>query len=107
MFYKKVSNEFLQMRQKRLLQTQSLLSIESWTGGFLDKLITLTHSQWICRNLTKNHQTKGTKALASREEILKEIEHQLSLGSDGLSPEARYLLEIPTDVLFGKPTSEL
>ncbi len=35
------------------------------------------------------------------------IEHHLSLGSDGLSPEARYLLEIPTEVLFGKPTSEL
>jgi len=40
----KVSNEFLQMQQKHLLQTQSLLSIESWTGGFLDKLITLTYS---------------------------------------------------------------
>ncbi len=96
------ANEFLQMQQKYFLQ--SLLSIESWTRGFLDKL---RATQWICRNLTKHHRTKGTKALASREEILKEIEHQLSLGSDGLLPEARCLLENPTEVLFRKPTSGL
>jgi len=38
---------------------------------------------------------------------LKEIEHQLNLGSDGLSSDARCLLEIPTEELYGKPTSEL
>ena len=103
----KVSNALLQMQQEHLVQTRSLLSIDSWTRGFLDKLLSLTHTQWICRNLTKHHRTKGTKALASREEILKEIEHQLCLGSDGLSHDARCLLEIPAEELYGKPTSEL
>ena len=103
----KVSKEFLQMQKEHLLKTQSFLTIDSWTRGFLDKLLSLTHTQWICRNLTKHHRTQGTKALASREEILKEIEHQLNLGSDGLSSDARCLLEIPTDELNGKPTSEL
>ena len=59
------------------------------------------------RNLTKHHRTQGTKALASREEYLEEIEHPLNLGSDGLPSDARCLLEIPTDELYGKPTSEL
>lgn len=95
------------MQQEHLAQTHSLLSIDSWTRGLLDKLLALTHTQWICRNLTKHHRTQGTNALASREEIMKEIEHQLDLGSDGLSPEASCLLEIPTDELLGKPTSEL
>ena len=98
----KVSKEFLQMQKEHLLKTQSFLTIDSWTRGFLDKLLSLTqHTQWICRNLTKHHRTHGTKALASREEILKEIEHQLNLGSDGLSSDARCLLEleIPTDEL--------
>lgn len=102
----KVSLKLLQLQQAHLKQRLSSLTIESWTRGFLDQLLSLTHTQWICRNLTKHHRTKGTKVLASRDQIQKEIEHQLSLGTDGLPEAARCLLEIPQETLFAKSTEQ-
>jgi hypothetical protein len=66
----------------------------------------MTHTQWICRNITKHHKTRGTKALDTAAAIRREIEHQLNLGSDGLSPETKCLLEIPPEELFGKSTQQ-
>lgn len=43
----KVSKEFLQMQKEHLLKTQLFLTIDSWTRDFLDKLLSLTHTQWI------------------------------------------------------------
>lgn len=66
---------------------------------FGDKLLTLTHTQWLCRNLTKHHKTKGAKALAAKAEIRKEIELQLDMGADGLQEHSRCLLEISPEDL--------
>ena len=96
----------------KLLQHQNLLSqhtqitIDIWMKGLIDQLLTLTHTQWICRNLTKHHKTMGTKALTARDEIQKEVEKQLSMGFSDLPSTSRCLLEISPEQLFGMGTSE-
>ena len=102
----KVSTRLLQMQQEHLRGAWLRRTIASWTKGFLDQLLSISHTQWICRNLTKHHKTRGTQVLASRAQILREIEHQLSLGTDGLPENARCLLEISQEDLFDKSTEQ-
>jgi hypothetical protein len=44
-------------------------------------------------------RTTGTIISSYKEELLKEIEHQLKLGPEGLSEEDRFLLECNFDEL--------
>jgi hypothetical protein len=57
------------------------------------QLLQVTHSQWIYRGILVHDWTTGTLILAHKDKLLKEIEHQLTLGSEGLVEEDRFLLE--------------
>ena len=46
--------------------------------------------------------TTGTLITSHKEELLKEIEHQLTLGPEGLTEEDRFLLECNFDDLTSK-----
>lgn len=103
----KLSLELREFQRRHLKQERSQLSIEQWMRGLIDKILTLTHTQWLCRNLTKHHKTKGAKALATKADIRQEIEVQLGLGADGLPEHSRCLLEISPDQLFEmNPTAQ-
>jgi len=43
------------------------LTIDSWMKGLIAKLVAMTHSQWIYRNITKpwNHPSRGKEANSS------------------------------------------
>jgi len=100
----KVSIALREMQADYLRRTRTQMKIDRWMKGFLDKLLTLSHTQWLCRNLTKHHNTKGAKALAAEADIRREIEQQLAMGADSLPADSRCLLEISTDELFGMST---
>ena len=102
----KLPNAFKHMQRQHLLSHHKYLTIDVWMKGFVDQLLTLTHTQWLCRNLTKHHKTMGTKALAVREEIQKEGEEQLHMGFSELPRDSRCLLEIAPDNLFGVRTAD-
>jgi sentrin-specific protease 1 len=102
----KLPTAFRDMQRQHLLSHHKYLTIDVWMKGFIDQLLTLTHTQWLCRNLTKHHKTMGTKALATREEIQKEVEEQLRMGFSDLPSYARCLLEISPDNLFGLRTAD-
>eukprot|EP00985_Skeletonema_marinoi_P011466 scaffold5463_cov155-Skeletonema_marinoi.AAC.7 len=90
----KLPNALKHMQRQHLLSHHKYLTIDVWMKGFIDQLLTLTHTQWLCRNLTKHHKTMGTKALTAREEIQKEVEELLRMGFSELPPDSRCLLEI-------------
>ena len=92
-----------QMQEKYLQENRTDITIASWMKGLIDHLLRLSHTQWLCRNLTKHHKTKGAKALAAKADIRKEIELQLGMGSDSLPENSQCLLEISPEDLFGKP----
>jgi hypothetical protein len=101
----KLSFALRSMQENYLRHLHTDITIDSWMRGLIDQLLTLSHSQWLCRNLTKHHHTKGAKALDAKEEIRKEIELQLDMGADGLPDESRCLLEICPEDLFGMDTT--
>ncbi len=53
----------------------------------------MPHSQWIYQCVLIHNQTTGTLISSHKNELLKEIEHQLTLDPKGLSEEDRFLLE--------------
>ena len=76
------------------------LTIDSWMKGLITKLVAMTHSQWIYRNITKHHHTHGTIRLGERKQIVQEIERQLEMGTTSLDTECACLLEIPQEELY-------
>ena len=53
-----------------------------------------THGQWLYRNVQVHDAVSGLKAVERKEELQREIEHQILLGGTGLDEQDRYLLEI-------------
>jgi hypothetical protein len=62
------------------------ITIEGWMKGLIGKLVSMTHAQWIYRNISKHHHDHehGTKHLESREMILMKIEKMLEMGMQDL-----------------------
>ena len=58
------------------------------------KLLEITHGQWLYRNVQVHDAISGLKAVERKEELQREIEHQVMLGGTGLDEHDRYLLEI-------------
>ena len=102
----KICKRLCLLQETHLLGCDTMSTIDSWMRGFLEQLLSLTHSQWIFRNITKHHSTNGTIQLDRRESILKEIERQLNLGVGSLPPESRCLLEIDTSELSSRKTED-
>ena len=91
----------LKTLQALWLQTQpTRMTIDTWMRGLIEKLLALTHSQWIYRNITKHHHTNGIIRLEAKQDVMKDIERQLELGLNNLPPESKFLLEIDTTDLM-------
>ena len=89
-----VSTELKRLQSCYLHACNSTITADTWTKGFIGKLLEISHGQWICRNLTKHHRTKGASVLQTKTDIMRETERQLNLGLESLPPEASCLLEI-------------
>ena len=47
--------------------------------GFVGRSLEMTYTQWIFWWIFKHYRTKGTQVLAAKEDLLKEIKHQLEM----------------------------
>jgi hypothetical protein len=89
------------MVSHKLLPLQSAISFNSklsnkasrWISGLITHLLQVTHTLWIYQCVLVHDRTTGTLILAHKEELLKEVEYQLSLRPDGLDEQDRFLLE--------------
>jgi hypothetical protein len=70
-----------------------------WISGLVTQLLQVTHTQWIYRCVLVHDRNTGTLISAHKAKLLKEIKHQLALGSESLDEEDRFLLECNFDDL--------
>ena len=94
-----VSSKLLPIQSAYLHQCNFSHQAASWMSGVITQLLQVTHSQWIYRCVLVHDRTTRTIISSHKEELLKEIEHQLTLGPEGLSEEDRFLLECNFDEL--------
>ncbi len=88
-----VSQALLPLYSTILHTSNTASSATRWISGLVTQLLQVTHTQWIYRCVLVHNRATGTLISAHKEELLKEIEHQLSLGLDGLDEQDRFLLE--------------
>ena len=67
-----------------------------WIAGLITQLLQVVHTQWIYQCILVHDRTTGVLISTNKANLLKEIEHQLSLGPDDLAKEDRFLLECIT-----------
>ena len=67
---------------------------DRWAQGLILKLLEATHGQWIYRNIQIHDWVAGTKATLRKNELQREIEKQLDLGTTGLLEEDQWLMEV-------------
>jgi hypothetical protein len=88
-----VSKKLLQVQSAHLLQCNSAWTAQNWISGLITQLLQVTHSQSIYRCVLVHNRSTGTLILAHKEELQREIKHQLTLGPEGLAEDDRFLLK--------------
>jgi hypothetical protein len=94
-----VSTKLLPIQSSHSVESNSLARATRWITGFITQLLQVVHTQWIYRCDLVHGRTTGTLISTHKEELIKEIEYQLSFGADTLSEGDRFLLECNFDDL--------
>jgi hypothetical protein len=94
-----VSLKLLPIQSTYLLQCNSFFQEERWILNVITQLLQGTYSQWIYCCVLVHNRTTGMLISAHKEDLLKEIKHQLTLDQEGLAVEDQFLLECNFDEL--------
>jgi hypothetical protein len=94
-----VSHKLLPIQSAHFHTARKSYRATGWIAGLIMQLLQVTHTQWIYRCMLVHDRTTGVLITAHKADLLKEIEHQLSLGPDDLAEEDRFLLECNFDYI--------
>ncbi len=89
-----ISTHFYKIQSFHLAMSSSFLNGEEWTKQFISKLLEITHSQWIYRNVSLHDRCQGYLHTKNAEEIMREIESLSSLAPKDVPKVSHFLLEI-------------
>jgi hypothetical protein len=89
-----ISTHFYEIQSFHLAMSSSFLNGEDWTKHFISKLLQITHSQWIYRNVSLHGRQQGYLHKKNAEEIMREIKSLSTLAPEDIPKASRYLLEI-------------
>ena len=67
---------------------------ERWGRGLILRLLETVHGHWLVRNIQIHNVVVGTQATLCKDEIQKEIEYQMELGSESLLEEDQWMLQV-------------
>jgi hypothetical protein len=85
-----------EVQSTHFLQHHHSRPVSKWISGIITQLLQITHSQWIYRCILVHNRSTGTLVLAHKEELMKEIAHQLEMGDERLGENDKFLLECVT-----------
>jgi hypothetical protein len=89
-----ISTHFYEIQSFHLTRSSSYLTSADWTNLFISKILQITHSQWIYRNISLHNKRHRYLHKKKSEEILKEVEALSDLAPEDVPAESRFLLEI-------------
>jgi hypothetical protein len=94
-----LSKQMADVQSAHFLQHHYSRLVSKWISGLITQLLQVTHFQWIYRCVLVHDRSTGTLVSAHKEELMKEIAHQLEMGAEGLAEDDRFLLECNFDKL--------
>jgi hypothetical protein len=90
----KVSTKFRMIQQAHCIMEGTRISRDDWTTRFTRQLIDISHAQWLYRNFTLHHYTKGYLRQWTVNDIRREVEKLADTQPSDIPKRSRYLLEI-------------
>ena len=98
----KISKEFRKVVRIHLIWARGIFSAEDWSKQLVDRIIKMTHGQWLYRNAVVHEQMSDGLTRIEQEDILARIEEQFDQGADKLREDDEYLLEVDFETLWSK-----
>jgi hypothetical protein len=89
-----ISTHFYTIQAFHLTMSSSYLNGEDWTKQFISKILQITHSQWIFRNVSLHDRTQGYLRNKKADEILHIINELSEVSPEEIPENSRFLLEI-------------
>ena len=93
----RVSKSFCEIQGVHLTDVACHLNGRDWMKGFLSRLLQLTHSQWLYRNITLHDKAGGSLRRQKMEQMRSEAEILACTDPCALPEESRFLLELDGD----------
>ncbi len=90
----KISKSLLQLQKSHLANANTMMTGGLWAKEFISRVLHITHSQWLFRNVSLHDKTDGYLQANKRRELLMEIDRLMDTDPDSLPPDCQYLLEI-------------
>ena len=90
----KVSVKIAQMQESYGRLASSKQSHRQWMKRLVERLILISHSQWLFRNFTLHHKTKGYLRAKAEADIKQEVSALLHTRPSKIPLNCQYLLEI-------------
>jgi hypothetical protein len=92
--HEKVSVKIAQMQESYGRLASSKQSHKQWMKRLVERLILISHSQWLFRNFTLHHKTKGYLCAKAEADIKQEVSALLHMRPSEIPLNCQYLLEI-------------
>jgi hypothetical protein len=88
-----ISTHFYNIQRFHLSMSSNYLNGADWTKQFISKILQLTHSQWIYRNISLHDKRQGCLWKKQSESLLQTIADLSNLSPEEVPNNSRFLLE--------------
>ena len=90
----RISKSFYTIQSWYLSDSQSYMNGQDWTKKFISKILQISHSQWIFRNISFHDEKLGYLRRTEMKSMIFEAEERACTNSVDLPEESRFLLEM-------------
>jgi hypothetical protein len=88
-----ISCHFYNIQRFYLLMSSSYLNGSNWTKMFISKILQITHSQWMYRNISLHNKKHGYFRNKQLEDLLQDIAALSDISQEDIPDNCRFLLE--------------
>lgn len=90
----RVAKTLFSLQHNSLIKKKSRMHIKTWSVQFIQRVLDITHLQWIFRNTRVHIRLLEGKTTNEHHKIMEETLERLSTTPDDLLPQHRHLLEL-------------
>lgn len=98
----RISRLFYGIQCQHLSKSHSRINGDDWMRGLINRLIHITHSQWLFRNFTLHDSICGYNRLKDKLAVQLQIDELRHTDPERIPEHSRFLLEIDTEILKTK-----
>ena len=96
----RIPSLFVRHQRTRLAHAETRMTAKRWARGLIQKLLQMTHKQWLLRNARVHIKRKGDLTEEEHDKLLQKIERMMWIDPENLLREDRHLLEEDCDALY-------